>query len=268
MNKYSFLCYGFGRMSLIERKRMSCWQTSVETLTALTPSVVHVWRLPIEMLLDYKSVCFAVLSACEKERALNYRFERDKNCYLLSRGILRYLLAEYTSVSPSVLRFKYKAHGKPVLANSLTPIHFNVSHTQTYATIAISLSPVGIDIESYQRHIDEILPLAKRFFSTAEYLALSALPVEQQQKGFVYAWTTKEAWVKALGTGIADNFPYFDVNVDISTPPNVIRAEARENWSCWPVAVGSNHYGALVTDSKINQIAYYDVTLWAKAQLA
>ena len=245
---------------------MSCWQTTLETIKPLTPSVAHVWRLVIEDLLDYKSACFAVLSECEKKRALNYRFELDKQCYVLSRGILRYLLAEYTEMSPDALCFNYQTHGKPILKNSPKQVDFNISHTQTYATIAMSLSPVGIDIESYQRNVD-VLALAKRFFSEAEYLALSALPVDQQQRAFIYAWTTKEAWVKALGTGIADNFSYFDVSVDISKAPNVIKAQEKENWSCWLVDVGQNHYGTLVTGNKINKVEYYDVKQWVNKQI-
>src|SRR5215469_13308959 len=56
-----------------------------------------------------------LLSADEVERAARFRFEADRNNYVLSRGGLRHLLAAYLAASPKEIRFKYSAYGKPML---------------------------------------------------------------------------------------------------------------------------------------------------------
>jgi 4'-phosphopantetheinyl transferase len=71
---------------------------------------------------------------------------------------------------------------------------------------------LGVDIE-LERPTD-VLELARRFFSPAEYRALSALPVGAQQRAFFRGWTRKESFVKALGDGLSFPLDGFDVSFD------------------------------------------------------
>ena len=54
---------------------------------------------------------------------------------------------------------------------------------------------VGVDVER-EREIEDAEAIAERCFSPAERDACRAL-------GFLYCWTRKEAFVKALGSGLS-----------------------------------------------------------------
>lgn len=241
---------------------MSKWQ-SISTIKPLTLTETHVWRFAVADLIEYKTAFFAVLSDNEKARALAYRLQADKHAYILTHGALRYLLAAYIGIMPIALQFRRNKQGKPalIIQTSQQCIEFNLSHTREYSVIAISLLPVGIDIESCQRKI-EPLALAKRFLSQAEYNALSKLPVCQQHNAFIYAWTIKEAWVKAQGTGISGALTDFDVGLDVTKKPQIIRAHDLNSWACWSVNVAENYYGTLITRCKVSHICYYDLLPW------
>lgn len=94
--------------------------------------------------------------------------------------------------------------GKPFFKDS--PIHFNVSHSGKYWVCAMSLVPVGIDI---QEHIPgrNVKAIADRFFTTREADFLFADGYEH----FYDIWAAKESYVKLTGTGIADSFDKFSV---------------------------------------------------------
>ena len=232
----------------------------LKAIKSLVPTVVHTWRLKFADLMTYYAQCFVVLSDNEKQRAQAYHIEADRNCYVLTHGILRYLLATYTNVTPQALCFTQQAHGKPILVREQggQPIEFNLSHTREYAVIAIGLSPVGVDIE-YIREDIKALRLASRFFSQAEYQALSALPTHEQASAFIYAWTIKEAWVKASGQGIANTFPHFDVSVDTHQKPHVIQANERHIYNCWSINIAAHYYGTLVTSADVTKILEHNV---------
>ena len=56
--------------------------------------------------------------------------------------------------------------------------------------------------------------MAKRFFAEAELKAFLALPANQRQEGFFNCWTRKEAYLKAIGTGLS--FPLKNVAVSLA----------------------------------------------------
>jgi 4'-phosphopantetheinyl transferase len=59
---------------------------------------------------------------------------------------------------------------------------------------------VGVDVEKLGR---VSLAVAERHFSAAESAQLRALPPEAQPRRFVQLWTLKEAYLKAVGIGLA-----------------------------------------------------------------
>jgi 4'-phosphopantetheinyl transferase len=80
-------------------------------------------------------------------------------------------------------------------------LHFNLTHTDGLVAMAVCRHPrVGIDAEKLK-----VPPLAvvERFFSPAEAAQLRALPPESQPRRFMQLWTLKEAYLKAVGTGLA-----------------------------------------------------------------
>ena len=54
---------------------------------------IHVWRQPLDRETASVEAFSGLLSADEQDRAQRFRFERDRNEFIVSRGTLRTLLA-------------------------------------------------------------------------------------------------------------------------------------------------------------------------------
>ncbi|MBL0609848.1 4'-phosphopantetheinyl transferase superfamily protein [Aeromonas jandaei] len=121
--------------------------------------------------------------------------------YLVSRALLRQLLAQRLGTSPSALQFSNGEHGKPQLQDGRW--HFNLSHSGSWLVLALcQQGPLGVDIELGKRRHSP-LPLARRFYAKSEYEWLCALPENEQESAFYRLWSRKEAVLKAHGGGIA-----------------------------------------------------------------
>lgn len=148
----------------------------------------------------------AVLSDAERARAGRFLREADAVAYIISHAELRYALAKILNCAPVAIEIETDQHGKPFLPHA-KHVYFNLSHAGGYALIAVSQAgAVGVDIEKINPKTD-CLAIAKRFFAQEEYLYI--LSSESQTDAFFRVWTLKEAFVKAVGRGLAygmDNF--------------------------------------------------------------
>ena len=144
---------------------------------------------------------FALLSLDERQRALKYLTASDRGRFVQGRAGLRRLLSRYSGENPATIRFAYGPRGKPFLAG--TPmVRFNLSHSEDKVAVVISMNrEVGIDIENSRRDRDYVR-FAERLFTREEREWLLAQPQERLRASFYRAWTSKEAYFKALGTGL------------------------------------------------------------------
>lgn len=94
------------------------------------------------------------------------------------------------------------SHGKPELTNHNK--HFSVSHSGECVVLAISDSPIGVDIEKPRKYNSKV---ANRIFTKAQLDTLNnpSISVEEQEYLFCKYWTRYEAIVKKLGGGIQEN---------------------------------------------------------------
>ncbi|MFM1800735.1 MAG: hypothetical protein RJA81_87 [Planctomycetota bacterium] len=163
------------------------------------------------------------LSESERQKNQRYRNVRDKKLHLTARFMTRQLLSRvYPEIQPSEWKFESDSHGKPFIQNVLTsPLHFNITHTQGLVAVVISRrGPVGIDAESIDRPIDH-LGLASRFFSKREFDTLESVSETDRAELFYRIWTLKEAYVKAIGKGLAyglDTFWFEPQDLACMTP--------------------------------------------------
>ncbi len=199
-------------------KNESLWKT-VSTAPELTSGSVHVWKM---MLSDCEMApSREILSEDEIKRADQFHFQVDRERFIHTRSTLRRLLAYYCGVEAGAVQFAYNSHGKPSLCNPdhTEEICFNVTHSQDMAMFAVSREyKIGIDVE-YTKDTVEYLKLAQRFFSGKEYLALSCLSGTALKRGFYRYWTCKEAFVKAIGTGLSFPLADFTVNLEDEETP-------------------------------------------------
>lgn len=94
-------------------------------------------------------------------------------------------------------------NGKPFFPDS--DICFSLSHSGVYAVCAVSDCEVGVDIEAPRANS---LKLAKRFFTQSESEAISSCDVPDKE--FCRYWVRKEAYIKAIGKGLACPLNSFD----------------------------------------------------------
>ena len=166
------------------------------------PLDVELWRLDIPQdeaaLLPMRHT----LNAAELQRASQYRRLVDRTCFVVTRHILRALLAARTGESAETLQFETNAHGKPSLRD-YPALAFNVSHSGNQALIALSARrTIGVDIEKLDAALNwrEISEVA---LSADEYTQVDSMPDDVQPQMFLRCWTAKEALLKATGLGIA-----------------------------------------------------------------
>lgn len=151
------------------------------------------------------------LSGDERERSRGIKRDIARDRYVISRGLLRQTLAEYVACAPAELQFAVGLHGKPFLSGH--ELYFNLSHSGDSLLLAVSdLQAIGVDIETV-RDRDNLPGIAERSFSAAELAYWQALPEAERVSAFFRLWTIKEAFVKAVGRGIALGLASCEVDV-------------------------------------------------------
>lgn len=188
------------------------------------------------------------LSVDELERVAKYHFERDRDHFIVRRGILRVVLANYLETTPAAVRFSYNEFGKPRLADPGRPdsLGFSLSHSGELVRIAITIGrDVGIDVEV----VDDSVPIdsvARTFFSPGEIAALEELPKSQRRAGFFSCWTRKEAYIKARGIGLSLPLDSFDVSVEPGGRATLISEEGSAMvWKVENLEATTTHYAAV-----------------------
>jgi 4'-phosphopantetheinyl transferase len=159
----------------------------------------------------------ALLSDDERARQRSFVSPELRRRFGAARAGLRTLLGRHLDLDPRRLAFSANEFGKPRLAGD-GQIHFNLSHCEERAVLAISdTAEVGIDLEC-ERPIEHV-DLAKRYFHPNEVAAVTASRDEaEQRRAFFLVWTLKEAVVKALGTGLSTPLDSFEVAIGVSMP--------------------------------------------------
>ena len=179
-------------------------------------------------LYDIESI-FSALPPKELEKYEKFRFEADKKRQLAGKILLFTLLTEIGTEPESVDGlFEYNSRGKLFLPD--LDCDFNISHAGDYAACGIIESGrIGIDIERKRDvHISEVGDIV---FNEAEIDFLNAQNPDKVLDAFYRLWSSKEAYCKALGTGISGNIK--DIYIDISGDNPLLRAACLEDTARW-----------------------------------
>lgn len=170
---------------------------------AVSHEEVHIWRTSLNQPALLVEQVAQTLSADERIRTERYHFARDRQHFIIARGLLRKILGNYLHVEPAHLQFSSGPNGKPVLAHPSKDLRFNLSHSRDLALFAFTRGrEVGIDLE-YIRPIAEAQQIAERYFSVKARNMLRGLSSGELQKQFFIYWTRMEAYLKARGDGLA-----------------------------------------------------------------
>jgi 4'-phosphopantetheinyl transferase len=233
----------------------------------LSGDEVHVWLASLDLEASRVKSLWRTLSADERERGLRFHFQRDREHFIVARGLLRVILGRYLNMKPSQIRFSYNRYGKPFLAGEGGgALRFNVSHSHRLALYAMTSGrEIGIDLEHIRRVLD-INEIAERFFSPREVAMLLALPEPLWSEAFFNCWTRKEAYIKAKGEGLSLPLDQFDVSLAPGEPAALLYtsddSQEASRWSLQELAPSPGYVAALVVEGHDWQLKCWQWLDW------
>lgn len=224
----------------------------------LTRDLVHFWYGDLEANRAMLPAYLKLLAKDEVKRASNYKFQKDRECYVISRGILRILLGNYLAVGPDKVEFVYSEYGKPSLATN-TRLKFNCSHSANLVVLGFALGcEIGVDVEHIKTDFD-VFDLAINFFSQSEIESLERRP-EQLYRSFYRCWTRKEAFIKAKGSGLSFPLDSFTVSLEDDENAKLLETHWDVNeaveWKVFSFVPMADYMSAVVVRSKEASIVY------------
>ncbi len=175
---------------------------------------VHLWWASSGPAMEAGPRLHALLDATERARADRFRVGSARRRYVAARALTRLVLGRYTGVAPAALAFASGPRGKPRIENPLSEprVCFNVAHSGDTAVVAVAGSELGVDVETV-RAVPNLERLATRYCSAAERDRLNRVPTGRRAAAFLRLWTGKEAYLKAVGSGVA--MPLRSVEVEL-----------------------------------------------------
>ena len=221
-------------------------------------NVIDVWRFELEVQDDD----WAILAPDETQTANRIVAEEKRDRKASARAHLRRILARYLRTPPQDVQFTYGEHGKPMLAEHDEPC-FNLSHSESKGLAAVSRGArIGVDLE-FAREGREFTEIADRFFSQAESAELRALPPEARPAAFYRAWTRKEAYLKAWGTGLSFASNRFTLDYIGEGPGGLLATEMPEDdasrWHFKDVELGPAYTGAICLEGPDRPIRWWAI---------
>jgi 4'-phosphopantetheinyl transferase len=212
---------------------------------------VHIWSVNLDPPAERVEALGRALTQDEWDRANRFRFDRHRRQYVVGRGALRALLAAYTGTPPELIRFTYGPRGKPFLEGSVD-LFFNLSNSDERALVGfVRGREIGMDIE-YLKPMSDCEQIAERFFSESERVVLRGIPKESKEEAFFNCWTRKEAYLKAVGEGLAAPLDSFDVTLAPGEPPRMLTlhgdADAAARWWLEHFRLSPEYIGALALE--------------------
>ena len=176
------------------------------------PGIV-VWTLAVDdipaSLWDHLT---ALLDDGERAWAARFACDRHRLARLAAHALKRLMLQAFAGRPAGSWRFDTAPGGKPRVTVTGTP-HFNLAYSAGWVACGISDHvDLGIDLEHTARQAP--LTLSGTYLTAEEERWLKRLPAPAQSDGFLRLWTLKEAFTKAVGTGLMQDWQDFGFSFD------------------------------------------------------
>jgi 4'-phosphopantetheinyl transferase len=189
---------------------------------------VQAWTVDLD---ELSATAASLLDAAERARAASLVRGQDGARFAASRAALRLVLARYVGGEPGDLEFLAAPHGQPRLADD--KVRFSLTRSDGVALIAVSRQPVGADLERVGPR-PGLADLAAARFTAREAARIAAGCCGPPTLSFYRHWTAKEAYLKAVGVGLAG---LSDVELVCGAQPAI--AVAGRPVSDWSLSVAS-----------------------------
>lgn len=124
--------------------------------------------------------------------------------------LLNDILENYFFMDITKVEYIYNEYGKPYIKDS--NLYFSLSHSNGVIALAVSKEEIGLDIELIKDVKDN---LAHKVMNEAEYNIYKGLSKNDKISYFFEVWTSKEAYVKKLGSALTLNPSNINIDTDV-----------------------------------------------------
>ncbi|EDM75951.1 4'-phosphopantetheinyl transferase [Plesiocystis pacifica SIR-1] len=250
--------------------------------------VVDVWELDLGK--RESADDRALLTEAEQAKGDRIIIPRKATQSLRARAELRRVLGHYLGMPAGEVRFVYGEHDKPDLDPALQPsarregpgfellctlastssdlatatLSFNLSHSEAAGLVAVILDlrahELGVDVE-HARCDRNLIGIAETFFAADEFAYFRRVAAAEQCPAFYRAWTRKEAYLKALGTGMSFPSNRFSITFGRDEAPRVMRTEREgddpSRWQLVDLPCAGDYAGAACWDGAAFPVRRY-----------
>lgn len=168
----------------------------------LSPGAASVLLVDSALWGSHSASAEGLLDPGERARAARFRFERDREPYVVAHALWRVVLGICLGVDAREVRLSHTSSGQPYIAG--TQLATSLSHSGSWVAIALcAAETVGVDIERSPSRmmLTDLMPS----FCTAEEMAdVTPLHPLLRESALLSLWTRKEALLKAFGTGLGE----------------------------------------------------------------
>ncbi|XP_048139966.1 L-aminoadipate-semialdehyde dehydrogenase-phosphopantetheinyl transferase-like isoform X1 [Rhodamnia argentea] len=207
---------------------------------------------------DFSSA-LSLFPPSQRSSILRFIKSEDRKRALVSRLLQYALLHQVLGIPYEQISIKRTLEGKPYLecdkdVPEFPNFNFNVSHHGDYVAIASEpLCLVGLDMVSctipWKETVTEFIQNFSSYFSRLEWdFIIGAGNEEQMLVEFYRYWCLKEAYVKAIGSGLASGLDRVEFHHTGWTNINVkIDGTFSPLWKFWLLDLGEKHYVSLLS---------------------
>lgn len=166
---------------------------------------IHVWWCRLDPSVEIVEYYRSLLAPDDQMRIQRLKTRQLRNRHTVAKGTLLSLISFYTNQSPHQIEIEPPLFHKPALAERTNPggLQFSISYSKHIAVYAFARKRLlGVDVEEVVPMSDWQL-LAGLCLSDYEQEWFRQLAPEAKPDTLLAIWTVKEAYLKAIGTGLA-----------------------------------------------------------------
>ncbi|MET7615503.1 4'-phosphopantetheinyl transferase superfamily protein [Streptomyces sp. NPDC005408] len=219
--------------------------------------LTHLWLLPEHAVDSFAGELGGTRLLTQDEQARMDRLLTAplRRRFLARRLLCRYALSDRTGRPLDRWRFTAGPHGRPEAEPDEDGVRFSLSHTEGLIVCAVTQGRVcGVDVERLPT-TSETADYVSRYFAADERAELAALtPAGRIVRGSEL-WVLKEAYLKALGTGLHRSLDGFSFaaqaggtarRITVNDPGQ--RGRSGDGWSFELLHPGPEHILAIAVE--------------------
>lgn len=205
----------------------------------------------------------SLITPDEQARHNRYKLAKDQRLFLATRWLERTTLSRYEKVAPEAWRFHYDTNGRPEIATPhVDGLKYSLSHSKGMVLMGLTRQrAIGVDVQ-FMEPLPDLLKVARVFCSAQELERIDKAGTDTQSHELFYEiWTVKEAYLKAIGTGMQiaparctvtrthDHHTRIESPASLGSDPPDSRPNA---WLSYDWRIDANYHAAAVVLKKSN----------------